>query len=156
MESILTMIAPNDLAKILVGLFLIITVIDWWMNMVQSTTMNICHANDQPREICLMLNPYFIRLAFPNSLAKWTVAGIYAWQVSWQIALAGIFIVWLISVISPIPLSLTIPTINKKIAIVRNLDAQAGQLLEDMVSQWEAIGRKYYRKDLTRRPSGSG
>jgi hypothetical protein len=137
-------IAPNSISGFLIALFVVLSIVDWWMNMVQHTTMNICRANDQPKEICVMLNPFFIRWAFPITLLRWVIAGAYAWLISWQFALVGLFIAWLIGVLSPIPLYLTLPSIFKKISIVKSMDHEAGSLLESMVSKWNAVGRKHY------------
>ena len=144
MQEIIMTIAPSGTAKIIFTLFLILTIVDWWMSVVQNTTYLIIRENNAPRELIQFLNPFYLQAATLITLIKWVIAAIYAWQVSWKITSAWLFGVWFISLFGPKPFSLTLRSVNKKVNIVYWVDTQLGKSLMEMVDRWAAGPRKRF------------
>jgi hypothetical protein len=129
---------------IFISIFVAIAAADWWMDMVQRTTTLICRASDAPmRPVGELLNPSFVKFAFPLTLAKWILVAFWAWCSSVAVALAALAAAWLITILSPVPFGLTLPPIRKQIARVRSLDSDMGDQLLQLVEQWRSIGGRH-------------
>ena len=125
--------------EIFVVVFGLLAVADWFMDMVQRTTVVICRANQVMFTSAgpFMLPP-FIKLAFPITLAKWATAGYFAWAASPVIGLGALGLSWLANVVSPVPFSLTLPPIQGQLTRVERQDPALGLKLREMLSVWQA------------------
>lgn len=129
--------------ELLLGLFCALAITDWGMVSVQRTVQLICRANGESLNslsIQLLL-PKFVRAALFITLAEWTVAALYGWYVSLAQAAALLFSTWLIKVSTPTPHSFVLPSIRRKISLVRSLSPEDGEQLLRMVAVWEREGR---------------
>lgn len=127
-----------------IAAFLILAVPDWWMNMVQRTTQLICRANNAPLDpVGGLLNPRFIRFAFPITLTKWGLVAFWAWYSSVTEALVALGAAWIVSVVSPVPFGLTLPLVLRQIARVREMDTTLGDQLLQMVETWKVVGARH-------------
>lgn len=130
--------------ELFLAFFVPLAVADWWMDKVQRTTQLICRANNLPMNpVGQFLNPQFVRFAFPITIAKWGVAAYFAWTYSVWLAIAALVAAWAVTVVSPLPASLILPSISKQIARVRAVDAELGEKLGQMVSVWVDVGAKH-------------
>ena len=130
--------------EIFIVLFLFLAAIDWFMDMVQRTTVLICRANSASTSAAgQYMLPTFISISFPITLGKWALVGWFAWTTSPLIGLGALFFSWLFGVISPIPFRITLPPIQKKISSIEQLDAELGAQLRQMLSHWQTIGAKF-------------
>lgn len=131
-------------AEIFIVLFLLLATIDWFMDMVQRTTILICRANSASTSSAgQYMLPTFISISFPITLGKWALAGWFAWSTSPLIGLGILFLSWLFGVLSPIPLRITLPPIQKKISHIEQQDPGLGAQLRQMLSHWQTTGTKF-------------
>ena len=130
--------------EIFIAVFIVIAIADWWMDMVQRTTTLICRAsNVSTQHIGKLLNPAFIKFAFPITIAKWILVAFWAWYDSAILAISLLALSWLASVISPLPIKLTLPAVLKQINRVRDVDKEMGEELIRLVEVWSSIGNRY-------------
>ena len=84
------------------------------------------------------LNPAFVKLAFPVTLAKWGLVAYFAWANSVWVALAALFVSWIANIYPEMPVSRIIPHIEKQVARVRAVDPTVGDALGQAVAAWVA------------------
>ncbi len=126
-----------------IAVFVALAYADWWMDKVQRTVQLICRASGEALDtVGVFLNPTVIRFSLPITLAKWVWAAAWAWYGSAPLALFALFASWLITVASPTPFWLTIPSVLKKIEHVRALDSDFGNHLLQMVQTWKSIAAR--------------
>ena len=130
--------------EIFIGLFLVLAIADWWMDMVQRTTVLICRANSAPLSpVGELLNPAFIKFSFPITIAKWSLVGFWAWYGSVIEAVVPLVVAWFTTVVSPIPFELTLSPIVKQVARVQKVDTTMGDQLLQMIETWKALGARH-------------
>lgn len=126
--------------NIFIGVFLVLATIGFYFDMVQRTTVLICRTSDIHASIGGFLNPRFIKLAFPLDLFRWGWVLYWAWTGSTTQALVAAFISFIVSILLPVPASLTLPPIFKQIQRVRELDPDLGEALTEAARKWEIHG----------------
>jgi hypothetical protein len=89
-----------------------------------------------PKELWKFLNPNFLNFYLPLGLAKWVWAIFWAMNVSVIEAGFALFIVWIVGVVAPIPIKLTMPPIYSQIRKVISREPEFGELLWVQARNW--------------------
>ncbi len=71
--------------------------------LLQRSALQVCRAGDLPTRMRFQMLPRYYRAGWLFIIAKWLAAGILVFQGHWLVALIGILVFFLFSMLIPVP-----------------------------------------------------